>query len=151
MSCHVMPYDVTRTCMDLRDREYLRDHLLGLILFFWTYSAYLSFEHRSNIFCFRSFSQRYMWRVFILLEVVSSPVSRALLVISHRSFILFHISGTSVQYYLLTINKTRVIRVLQYLFSSLHFCRFNPLHSTYSWIIPSTANIATCTFLSLVR
>lgn len=79
-----------------------------------TYPPYLSYSlHRSNPFCFSFFlptvhitSTHSSWDYFLCIYIQPFALPR-LSVISHRSFILFYASGTLVQWYLLTINKTR--------------------------------------------
>lgn len=79
-----------------------------------TYPPYLSYSlHFSNPFCFSFFlpavhitNTHSSWDHFLRIYIQPFALPR-LPVISHRSFILFHASGTLVQWYLLTINKTR--------------------------------------------
>lgn len=73
------------------------------------------------------------------------------IVISHRSFILFHASGTSVHWYLLTINKTRGRYALS--LSSIFILHpFLPTHLLHAvpvanpWEILHAANFAICLF-----
>lgn len=75
-----MPYMIC-TCIDLRDHYlvYLRDHLLGLILFFWLILLICPIPCLVlTSFAFISFSQRCLSRVLILFEDVSfvSSLSR---------------------------------------------------------------------------
>lgn len=160
MPCHVMLYDVIcmyvhgpmRPLSRIPTRSSPRTNS-----FLLTYPAYLSSLHCCNIFCFRSFPNGacHESSFFLRSSFLQSLALLRLLVISHWSFILFHVSGTSVQQYLLTINKTRgcytrpSIFILHSEFILRFFCIFVDLiyllHSMCSWVILFTANIAVCT------
>lgn len=153
MSYHVTPNLI---CMNLWNYylRYLWGHFLGLI-----YSAYLlSFLHIALVsFTSVSFSQWFShvtsphssWDRLLRIQAFAVP---HLLVISHRSFILFHASGTSVHWYLLTINKTRGRYALS--LSSIFILHpFLPTHLLHAvpvanpWEILHAANFAICLFL----
>lgn len=103
-----------------------------------TYPPYLSSSlHRSNPFCFSFFlptvhitSTHSSWDHFLCIYIQPFALPR-LSVISHRSFILFYASGTLVQWYLLTINKTRGHYILS--FPSIFI-----LHLFLSTLLPYT-------------
>lgn len=151
MSCRVLPYDMTRTCMDLRDHYlgYLRDHFLQLILFFRLIPHICPCIALTS-FASVSFSQRCMSRVLILLEVVSPPVLSRTRVFwwfpTGLSFYFTFPALPSSSIYLLLTKHTSVVHVLQYLFC-IYVCRFSPqiLYSSCSWVILSAANIVVCT------
>lgn len=72
LSCHVIPYDMTCTCMDLpRPLSRIPTRLSPN-----SFSDLFRISVLASLFCFRSFSQRCMSQVLIFLKV-SSPGSRA--------------------------------------------------------------------------